>query len=57
MDSFWPCYIWLIKVISMNFALDILTNKPVICFDELLLAKYEIDNSVIRDSEDTKESS
>jgi hypothetical protein len=57
MDSFWPYYIWLIKVISVNFALDILTNKPVICFDELLLAKYEIDNSVIRDSEDTKESS
>lgn len=57
MDSFWPCYVWLIKVISMNFALDILTNKPVICFDELLLAKYEIDNSVIRNSEDTKESS
>lgn len=57
MDSFWPYYVWLIKVISMNFALDILTNKPVICFDELLLAKYEIDNSVIRDSEDTKESS
>ncbi len=57
MDSFWPCYIWLIKVISMNFALDILTNKPVICFDELLLAKYEIDNSVINSNEDTKESS
>jgi hypothetical protein len=57
MDSFWPYYVWLIKVISMNFALDILTNKPVICFDELLLAKYEIDNSVIRASEDTKESS
>jgi len=57
MDSFWPCYIWLIKVIFMSFALDILTNKPVICFDELLLAKYEIDNSVIRDSEDTKEHS
>ena len=57
MDSFWPCYIWFIKIIFMNFALDILTNKPVICFDKLLLVKYEIDNSVIRDNEDTKESS
>jgi hypothetical protein len=57
MDSFWPCYIWLIKIIFMSFALDILTNKPVICFDELLLAKYEIDNSVINSNEDTKESS
>ena len=57
MDSFWPCYIWVIKIVFMNFALDILTNKPVICFDKLLLVKYEIDNSVIRDNEDTKESS
>ena len=57
MDSFWPYYVWLIKIIFMNFALDILTNKPVICFDKLLLVKYEIDNSVIRDNEDTKESS
>ena len=57
MDSFWPCYIWFIKIVFMNFALDILTNKPVICFDKLLLVKYEIDNSVIRDNEDTKESS
>jgi len=57
MDSFWPYYVWLIKIIFMSFALDILTNKPVISFDELLLAKYEIDNSVIRDSEDIKESS
>jgi hypothetical protein len=57
MDSFWPYYVWLIKIISMNFALDILTNKPVIRFDELLLAKYEIDNSVINSNEDTKESS
>ena len=48
MDSFWPYYIWLIKIISMSFALDILTNKSVICFDELLLVKYEIDNSEIR---------
>ena len=57
MDSFWSCYVWLIKIVFMNFALDILTNKPVICFDKLLLVKYEIDNSVIRDNEDTKESS
>jgi hypothetical protein len=34
MDSFWPCYIWLIKIVFMNFT-----------------------NSVIRDDEDTKESS
>ena len=52
MDSFWPCYVWLIKIVFMNFALDILTNKPVICFDELLYIR-----SVIRDNEDTKESS
>jgi hypothetical protein len=52
MDSFCPYYVWLIKVIFMSFALDILTNKPVICFDELLYIR-----SVIRDSEDTKESS
>jgi len=52
MDSFWPYYVWLIKIIFMSFALDILTNKPVISFDELLLIR-----SVIRDSEDTKESS
>jgi len=57
MDSFWPYYVGLIKIIFMNFALDILTNKPVICFDKLLLAKYEIDNSVISNNEDNKESS
>ena len=51
MDSFWPYYVWLIKVIFMSFALDILTNKPVICFDKLLYIR-----SVIRDNEDTKES-
>jgi hypothetical protein len=39
------------------FCIEILEEKPVISFDELLLVKYEIDNSVIRDSEDTKESS
>jgi len=47
MDSFWPYYVWLIKIIFMSFALDILTNKPVICFDELLLVKYEIDKKQI----------
>ncbi len=52
MDSFWPCYVWLIKIIFMSFALDILTNKPVICFDKLLLIR-----SVIRDNEDSQESS
>jgi hypothetical protein len=39
------------------FCIEILEEKPVISFDELLLAKYEIDNSVIRDSEDNKKSS
>ena len=34
------------------FCIEILKEKPVICFDELLLIR-----SVIRDSEDTKESS
>jgi len=57
MDSFWPYYVWLIKVISMNFALDILTNKPVICFDKLLYIKSQIANSVISNNENTKESS
>jgi hypothetical protein len=52
MDSFWPYYVWLIKVIFMSFALDILTNKPVICFDKLLYIR-----SVIRDNEDIEESS
>jgi len=39
------------------FCIEILEEKPVISFDELLLAKYEIDNSVINSNEDTKESS
>ena len=30
------------------FCLEILEEKPVICFDKLLLVKYEIDNSEIR---------
>jgi hypothetical protein len=30
-----------------KFCLDILEEKPVISFDELLLLKYEIDNSEI----------
>ena len=34
------------------FCIEILEEKPVICFDELLLIR-----SVIRDNEDTKESS
>jgi len=55
MDSFWPYYIWLIKIISMNFALDILTNKPVICFDKLLYIRSEIDK--IQIDENTKEHS
>ena len=34
------------------FCIEILNEKPVICFDKLLLIR-----SVIRDNEDTKESS
>ena len=33
------------------FCIEILNEKPVICFDELLLIR-----SVIRDNEDTQES-
>ncbi len=29
------------------FCIEILEQKPVICFDELLLVKYEIDNCEI----------
>ena len=39
------------------FCIEILNEKPVICFDELLYIKSQIANSVIRDSENTKESS
>ena len=52
MDSFWPCYVWVIKIVFMTFAEEILNEKPVICFDKLLFIR-----SVIRDNEDTKESS
>jgi hypothetical protein len=53
MDSFWPYYVWLIKIIFMSFALDILTNKPVICFDKLLYIRNEIDK--IQIDENNKE--
>jgi len=39
------------------FCIEILNEKPVISFDELLYIRSQIANSVIRDSEDTKESS
>ena len=39
------------------FCIEILEEKPVICFDKLLYIRSQIANSVIRDSEDTKESS
>ena len=39
------------------FCLEILNEKPVISFDELLYIRSQIANSVIRDNEDTKESS
>jgi hypothetical protein len=35
-----------------KFCIEILNEKPVICFDKLLLIR-----SVIRDNEDTEESS
>jgi len=50
-------FIYTLAIMNNLFCIEILEDKPVISFDELLLAKYEIDNSVIRDSEDTKESS
>jgi hypothetical protein len=37
------------------FCIEILEEKPVISFDELLLVKYEIDNKQI--DENTKEHS
>jgi len=37
------------------FCIEILNEKPVISFDELLLVKYEIDKNQI--DENTKESS
>lgn len=37
------------------FCIEILNEKPVISFDELLLVKYEIDKKQI--DENTKESS
>jgi hypothetical protein len=37
------------------FCIEILNEKPVISFDELLLVKYEIDKKEI--DENTKESS
>jgi hypothetical protein len=39
------------------FCIEILEEKPVISFDELLYIRSQIANSVIRDSEDTKEHS
>jgi len=39
------------------FCIEILEEKPVICFDKLPYIKSQIANSVIRDNEDTKESS
>ena len=42
------CYTRITRIILMTFAEQILNEKPVICFDELLLVKYEIDNSEIR---------
>jgi hypothetical protein len=52
MDSFWFSYYRINEIVFMTFAEEILNEKPVICFDKLLFIR-----SVIRDNEDTKESS
>ena len=39
------------------FCLEILNEKPVISFDELLYIRSQIANSVIRDNENSEESS
>jgi len=39
-----------------KFCVEILEEKPVICFDKLLYIKSQIANSVISNNEDTKES-
>jgi len=45
-------FIYTLATMNKLFCIEILEEKPVISFDELLLIR-----SVIRDSEDTKESS
>jgi hypothetical protein len=42
---------------SKLFCIEILEEKPVICFDKLLYIKSQIANSVISNNEDTKEPS
>ena len=39
------------------FCIEILEEKPVICFDKLLYIKSQIANSVISNNENNKESS
>ena len=39
------------------FCIEILNEKPVICFDKLLYIRSEIDNSVISNNENSEESS
>ena len=45
-------FIYTLATMNNLFCIEILEEKPVICFDKLLYIR-----SVIRDSEDTKESS
>ena len=41
-------FIYILATMNKLFCIEILQEKPVISFDELLLVKYEIDNSEIR---------
>jgi len=50
-------FIYTLATMNNLFCIEILEEKPVISFDELLLAKYEIDNSVISNNENSEESS
>jgi len=38
------------------FCIEILKEKPVICFDKLLYTRSQIANSVISNNEDSEES-
>jgi len=48
-------FIYVLVIMNNLFCIEILTEKPVISFDELLLVKYEIDK--IQIDENTKEHS
>jgi len=50
-------FIYTLATMNNLFCIEILEEKPVISFDELLYIRSQIANSVIRDNEDTQESS